>query len=409
MDRKIRKLGKNLWIVFLMVLVMACSLVSPAYAEEISSQGVGYLAVMDKKSEEYVSYPAIALQGSAQLVVYTAYRVLGQGDENYYYIALDDDTPIEVTLGEIDEQMGVVGFYGETSGGYEVAKARRGQEVYLVGYNLQEQKFEYYNTSIESVSDSGTSFHAELSEYVEDLFYPAVILDSENRCLGLVYDTFHVFLFLEPEEGAAGGGLSKFVKEYWYLVLAAVLGGIGGLIGTVRRRSEKKEEPQSTDENGLQPAPAPAFQAEPQPYVPPQPVQPQSVQPQPVPPTSPWNVPPQAPSVAPRPSSQDSAVLRLRGVKGALNGRTYPIGTGGLTIGRSADNTVAFPGDTKGVSREHCRVYWSRGVLMLMDVGSSYGTALEGKGKLAANSPIALKCGDIFYVGSKDQAFRVEM
>jgi len=46
---------------------------------------------------------------------------------------------------------------------------------------------------------------------------------------------------------------------------------------------------------------------------------------------------------------------------------------------------------------------------MLVDEGASYGTFLEGKGKLQENCPVAIKEGDVFYVGSREQAFRVEM
>ena len=40
-----------------------------------------------------------------------------------------------------------------------------------------------------------------------------------------------------------------------------------------------------------------------------------------------------------------------------------------------------------------------------MDLESSYGTYLEGKGKLLPNVPMELNVGDTFYLGDKNNGF----
>jgi pSer/pThr/pTyr-binding forkhead associated (FHA) protein len=45
---------------------------------------------------------------------------------------------------------------------------------------------------------------------------------------------------------------------------------------------------------------------------------------------------------------------------------------------------------------------------MLEDLGSTYGTFLEGYGRLSANAPVEIKKGDSFYLGEKGNLFLVQ-
>lgn len=99
--------------------------------------------------------------------------------------------------------------------------------------------------------------------------------------------------------------------------------------------------------------------------------------------------------------------IQIIAVGGCMNGRTYPVGGKEITFGRDASATVCFPADAKGVSRQHCRIFWQNGTLMLMDTGSSYGTFTQA-GKLQPMNPVPVKSGDVFYIGEKRNSFKIQ-
>ena len=94
---------------------------------------------------------------------------------------------------------------------------------------------------------------------------------------------------------------------------------------------------------------------------------------------------------------------------GAMDGRRYPVGTTTILIGREPSCNIRYPADTKGVSRRHCEIFWKNGVLNIMDLGSTSGTFIHGKGQIPANAPVAVNAGDTFYLGEKRNAFVIRM
>ncbi|MCC8082325.1 MAG: FHA domain-containing protein [Lachnospiraceae bacterium] len=102
--------------------------------------------------------------------------------------------------------------------------------------------------------------------------------------------------------------------------------------------------------------------------------------------------------------------MSITGIAGAMMGRTYPVGSSVVSMGRDVPSTIRFAPDTKGISREHCRLFPDgQGNLMLMDCGSSYGTFLTGYGKLQPQKPVPVKDGDRFYLGSDANGFTVHI
>ena len=100
--------------------------------------------------------------------------------------------------------------------------------------------------------------------------------------------------------------------------------------------------------------------------------------------------------------------LRIVGVNGHFAGRRFAL-TGALRLGRLPDkNDLVFPADTTGVSGVHCVVRLTSGGATLTDLGSSFGTFLNGQNKLPPQQPTALKLGDTFALGSQRQTFRLE-
>ena len=120
--------------------------------------------------------------------------------------------------------------------------------------------------------------------------------------------------------------------------------------------------------------------------------------PQPVPAPSTPSAPPHAPIPG------DSG-YRIQGITGSFAGRRFAI-AGQLRIGRDPRrNDLVYP-KVPGVSGVHCRVAVVNGQVILTDLGSTYGTFVDGK-RLAANAPMVLKEGQRFCLGNDTQVFEI--
>lgn len=109
------------------------------------------------------------------------------------------------------------------------------------------------------------------------------------------------------------------------------------------------------------------------------------------------------PSV-PVPENRDFGPPMLVCVQGVYAGMQVPISQE-LYLG--ADSTkcrIAYPRGTPGISRVHLRLWPDGGRLMVMDMGSTYGTWLGGK-KMAAGLAYQLPPGALLYLGA-GQIFR---
>lgn len=90
----------------------------------------------------------------------------------------------------------------------------------------------------------------------------------------------------------------------------------------------------------------------------------------------------------------------LVAVEGHLDARTWWLGTRIITVGRTPDNLVQV--NEEAVSRTHCRIEPSGAGPVVIDLGSSNGTHVNGR--LVERT--TLLDGDILMVGN--QAFRYE-
>ncbi len=98
--------------------------------------------------------------------------------------------------------------------------------------------------------------------------------------------------------------------------------------------------------------------------------------------------------------------LAARG--GYMNGRMYPIGPDGITIGREEGNTIQYPKEMPGVSRTHARLSIEKGRLLLTDCHSSNGTFIRGIGRLQPQQSFEVSSGDVFYIGEKKNGFEIK-
>ncbi|HBW68319.1 MAG TPA: forkhead-associated protein, partial [Chloroflexus aurantiacus] len=91
---------------------------------------------------------------------------------------------------------------------------------------------------------------------------------------------------------------------------------------------------------------------------------------------------------------------RVVAVSGSLAGRSIPLGDIPMTFGRAPENTVVIA--SQRASRRHAEIRREGGVYLLIDLGSSNGTFLNGQ-------PVQrqiLRNGDTFTIG--DESFRFE-
>lgn len=108
------------------------------------------------------------------------------------------------------------------------------------------------------------------------------------------------------------------------------------------------------------------------------------------------------PAVAPM---NNSGELRFQSTSGVFAGKRFSI-DGTVRIGRDPSrNDLVFPNGTQGISGVHCILIAKDGVLYLQDLGSTYGTFVNGGQRLAPNQPIVLRAGDRFSLGSDRESF----
>lgn len=100
-----------------------------------------------------------------------------------------------------------------------------------------------------------------------------------------------------------------------------------------------------------------------------------------------------------------AAVLVLVGTAGELAGSRFPLSGAQLMVGRDLTQcTVLYPKDHPGVSFHHCCVWAENGVAYIRDVGSTFGTYVNGS-RLAPGENRPLSPGAVISLGSPDETF----
>lgn len=98
----------------------------------------------------------------------------------------------------------------------------------------------------------------------------------------------------------------------------------------------------------------------------------------------------------------------VRGLSGVFANQTFPL-NGVMVFGRNgASCHVLFPDNTKGISRMHCKIEMQGGRPMITDLGSSYGTYVNGL-RIPQHIATPLNDGDSFYLGDQQNLFSFTM
>lgn len=99
--------------------------------------------------------------------------------------------------------------------------------------------------------------------------------------------------------------------------------------------------------------------------------------------------------------------VALACIGGALQGMTFPISSR-VVIGRDPKRcSIIYPKDAHGISSVHCAAEpTADGQIILIDLGSTYGTMAGGQ-QLTAGKSVTLHPGDAFTLGGKENVFEV--
>lgn len=98
--------------------------------------------------------------------------------------------------------------------------------------------------------------------------------------------------------------------------------------------------------------------------------------------------------------------MRLECISGTFVNRAFGIKNAQVFLGTDANCNLCFPMGTTGVNEKHCEILVRNGHMYLADLGSAYGTYLNGK-RLPPGKGYLLKAGDVFYLGSQKESFRI--
>lgn len=437
-----KKRGKRFarWLLtgFFMMVIGICSLAA--------QEDYVFYIVGENASEMVTFGVAVVIENNGSYYAITTMDVVDSSAETYH-IWNDDEHSYEVDFtgrGFSEYGLGMFAFRDQVPPETKIlglAGAFQGQTADLLYLDTEvtmaSRKLRITGAQAgksEQLTLLGWEFASE-GENVQEIFcFPLFVMDDQNGLVGLIIDSGELISFHTDVNAFYGQGSSGETKE---------AEETSGASGRERRRErgnetgteiETKIEPETaggskTDipgDDGLEAdkkwlyllgAVGAAFvgvvivknkTGSSSKSAPTDPILPDSVRSAPIPPdpVRPVPIPPGPVPSGPIPAAPDQARASLTGTSGIMQGRTYPIGSQGVSIGREAFCGIRFPEDTKGISRNHCKLYWNeKGVLMIMDCGSSYGTYLTNYGKLQDHRPVPVKNGDMFCLGSEKNTF----
>lgn len=102
-------------------------------------------------------------------------------------------------------------------------------------------------------------------------------------------------------------------------------------------------------------------------------------------------------------------VIVIKGLEGSKKGKEYSLEQT-LVFGRDKSKCdIAFSADAEGVSRVHCKVLKKDNKVVIMDMGSTYGTFVNNGLRIDKNTEFELSVGDTFSIGSDKETFIVSI
>ena len=106
-----------------------------------------------------------------------------------------------------------------------------------------------------------------------------------------------------------------------------------------------------------------------------------------------------------RKKAPQSGSFCIVGENGIFAGQQVAL-NGPVTLGRGGANVLMYPPNVQGISRRHCVIEMQEGQPVLIDLGSSFGTFVNGN-RIYSNTPIVLQNNDVISLADDNNTFRV--
>lgn len=387
------------------------------------NEKIGLLVGEDAEGNPLTLATGVALQGNGAFLAISGSAVVSEDVIQYYYLS-QDGTKYEAEYSGYDSYIGVVMWTldAQNDSDYFAYCADGYQDEQVQAYYLDSDGYvQLSEGTLKDIVDDGDYFLFETAGLsVSERVDIAVLFDNDGYCLGIVGETGKIWAvsttqesFYQEEateeqtteertteenttretrddEDGTGDSGNKDGDKLSTIIVIGVLGAAvivaAGIIAY--KKINRKSPSEQSYSAQMQPPQEQMFYGDPG-----------VVQQQ--------NMMPMTASI-PNPVYTGGVSVQICGVGGCMDGMLYDVGAGELLFGRDMSAEVRFPTDTQGVSRVHCKLFWQNGVLMLMDMGSSYGTYLNGEGKLIPRQAVAVKSGDMFYLGEKKNGFIIK-
>ena len=105
--------------------------------------------------------------------------------------------------------------------------------------------------------------------------------------------------------------------------------------------------------------------------------------------------------------SPSSRGWKVTCIAGPLRGQTYSIASNGIIIGRDYDCGIRLNPNENSISRHHCSLRQSNGILYLTDLGSRCGTFLSNGSRVYPQQMQPLQNGSVFYLADAQNQFQI--
>lgn len=387
-------------------ILLAVNILSPIPVSADNAEYVGLVVGIDSDGEAVTASAGVALRFADRInVIFETDRFVESDIESIMF-AVDD----EVYVLECDDSSYYIDSSDNTPAFLNLAVPEEG-DAYLAYYNI-DAEYALCDVTIENITGAKTGLSYEISGDYENVLYPAAVLNSDADCVGVMLsDEIVLATWADSETSGSGSGSSvtsggsesKSSSESGLMkdiISGAAIGAAAAAVIAVVNASKKRKKDTDGKNAGNNNMSNPGggiagggFEDEIF--------------------TAPEN---NDPFVTTDISGNDGGVssapeapsgITLIGIGGVMDARTYHFDNSEITIGRDVKSNIRYPADTKGISRVHCKLFMFDGKLMLMDLGSTYGTSIDGYGKLTPHVPMPVTSGTMFCVGDQRNKFRI--
>lgn len=367
---------------------MAAAAMSTALADDEDEQYVGIFKSFDSSGKELYSGPAVAVDFGEITEIYTMHGYDDSQESQKFITAFGE---YDIEYDEYDDYYYIDSEETDSSDYAFMPDAKyRGRDgEYTIGYFDESYKYhtDYITTDgyeyvpyDEDDEYSDEILNIYLADTPDGIKYPAALVDDDGNCLGIIEEKENAYSYWDAGEFpliwlCAGGG--ALIILIIIIVLVLLLN---------KKKGDVYVPSASSNVNGhFMDRPEKTYQIK------------NSMQ-NPMDETSP---------ITPHKDNNENSIKIVCNGGGFYN-KIFTFSGNDVTIGRAQNSTIKYPNDTKGVSRSHCKIMMHNGQLMLMDLGSSYGTFVKGKGKLTANVPVTITSGETFYIGGKENELTIK-